>query len=331
MATLAVVLLVGNASAADYEVKTQPGLVYVEHDGTKLVGDFYLPKDRAKAPTVVALHGGGWQAGSRAFYNYWGPFLARNGYALFAVDYRLAKQGTYPAAVYDAKAAIQFVRAKAAEFDIDPDRIALMGDSAGGYLAALLALAGDQFTSAYGDDPYAAKPINVKAVVGFYGIYDMLAQWAHDMQAQLKREMLAQRNHDLIARPRDNITEEFLGVSPMKNRRIYFKSSPISYATIDHNRVRFLLIHGGRDELVDPPSQSGAFFAALTQARFFVRRIEIPAAGHFWASDPFENQPRSYGAMTAPRLLRFLEELVVRRAASIVRSDEHGAALARSG
>jgi acetyl esterase/lipase len=94
----------------------------------------------------------------------------------------------------------------------------------------------------------------------------------------------------------------------MKNRRIYFESSPISYTTIDHNRVRFLLVNGGRDELVDPPSQSGAFFAALTQAGFFVRRIEIPAAGHFWASDPFENQPRSYGAMTAPRLLRFLED-----------------------
>ena len=95
MATLVVVLLVSNASAADYEVKTQPGLVYVEHDGTKLAGDFYLPKDRAKTPTVIALHGGGWQAGSRAFYNYWGPFLARNGYALFAVDYRLAKQGAH--------------------------------------------------------------------------------------------------------------------------------------------------------------------------------------------------------------------------------------------
>ena len=64
----------------------------------------------------------------------------------------------------------------------------------------------------------------------------------------------------------------------MKNRRIYFKSSPISYA----NRVRFLLIHGGRDELVGPPSQSGAFFAALTQARFFVElRFPPPAIfGH---------------------------------------------------
>ena len=308
MAALAAVLMAGHASAAEYGVRTRPDLVYAEHDGTKLIGDLYLPKGRAKAPALVAIHGGGWQAGDRAYYKYWGPFLARNGYALFTIEYRLGRSGVYPAAVYDVKAAIQFVRARAAEFAIDPERIRVMGDSAGGYLAAMLALAGDQFTSAYCDDPNAGTPINVKAVVGFYGIYDMLAQWKHDMLAQRKREMLAQRNHDLISRPHDNITEKFLGVSPMQTVRIYRESSPVSYATIDRNQVRFLLIHGSRDDLVDPPSQTGVFFAALTQVGFFVRRIIVPGAGHFWASDPFEDQPRSYGAMVAPRLLRFLED-----------------------
>ena len=307
MAALAAVLMAGHASRADYGFRTRPDLVYAEHDGTKLVGDLYLPKGRAKVPALVAIHGGGWQAGDRAYYKYWGPFLARNGYALFTIEYRLGKAGVYPAAVYDAKAAIQFVRAKAVEFDIDPDRIGLIGDSAGGYFAAMVALAGDQFNSAYRDDPNADTPINVKAVIGFYGIYDMLAQWKHDTLAQQKHEKLAQRNHDLISRPGDNITEKFLGVSPMQSRRIYVESSPISYATVDRNQVRFLLIHGNRDDLVDQPSQSGAFLAALTRAGFFVRRIIIPRAGHFWASDPFEYQPRSYGAMVAPRLLRFLE------------------------
>ncbi len=137
----------------------------------------------------------------------------------------------------------------------------------------------------------------------------MLAQWKHDVLAQRKHEMLAQRNHDLISRPGDNITEKFLGVSPMHTRLVYVESSPISYATTDTDRkqVRFLLIYGSRDDLVDPPSQSGAFLAALTRAGFFTRRIIIPAAGHFWASEPFEDQPRGYGAMVAPRLLRFLE------------------------
>jgi acetyl esterase/lipase len=290
-ALLALLFLGVQASAADYQVTTQSDLVYAEHDGTKLVGDLYLPKGRAKAPGLVAIHGGGWQVGNRKFYQYWGPFLARNGYALFAIEYRLGKSGVYPAAVYDAKAAIQFVRAKAGEFDIDPDRIAVIGDSAGSHLAALLALAGDQFTTAYRDDPNAATRANVKAVVAFYGVYDMLAQWTHD----------------LTSRPRDNITEKFLGISPTENRRIYFDASPISYAVVGQDRPHFLLIHGTNDDIVDPPSQSGAFLTALTQARIFVRRIIIPGAGHFWASDPFENEPNGYGAMTAPRLLRFLE------------------------
>jgi len=306
MAALAVALVFGHASAAEFGVSTRPGLVYAEHDGTKLIGDLYLPKGRAKVPAMVAIHGDGWQVGDRGYYKYWGPFLARNGYALFTIEYRLGKAGVYPAAVYDAKAAIQFVRAKAVEFDIDPDRIGLIGDSAGGYFAAMVALAGDQFNSAYRDDPNADTPINVKAVIGFYGIYDMLAQWKHDTLAQQKHEMLAQRNHDLISRPGDNITEKFLGVSPMQTERIYRESSPINYATVDRNRVRFLLIHGSRDDLVDPLSQSDAFLAALTQAGFFVRGIIIPGAGHFWASEPFESQPPSYGAMVAPQLLRFL-------------------------
>lgn len=290
-ASLAVLLVSSPVSAADYQITTQPGLVYAEHDGTKLVGDLYLPKGRAKAPALVAIHGGGWQGGNRTFYQYWGPFLARHGYALFTIEYRLGKPGVYPAAVYDAKAAIQFVRAKAGEFDIDPDRIGVMGDSAGSHLAALLALAGDQFTSAYRDDANAATPANVKAVVAFYGVYDMLAQWTHD----------------LTARPRDNIVEKFLGVSPTENRRLYFDASPVSYATVGQNRPHFLLIHGTNDDIVDPPSQSGAFLTALTQAGIFARRIIIPGAGHFWASDPFEDEPNGYGAATAPRLLRFLD------------------------
>jgi acetyl esterase/lipase len=291
-AAMAMLVAAGRASAAEYQVATQLGLVYAEHDGTKLIGDLYQPKGVTKAPMLVAIHGGGWQVGNRDFYQYWGPFLARNGYAVFSIEYRLGKPGVYPAAVYDAKAAIQFVRAKAAEFDIDPSRIGLIGDSAGGHLSALLALAGDQFNSAYRDDANAAVPANVKAVVAFYGVYDMLAQWTHD----------------LVSRPRDNITEKFLGASPAVNRRVYFESSPISYATVAPNRPRFLLIHGTDDDIVEPVSQSGAFLTALTQAQIFVRRIIIPGAGHFWSADPFENEPNSYGATTAPRLLRFLAE-----------------------
>jgi acetyl esterase/lipase len=205
-----------------------------------------------------------------------------------------------------------FVRARADEFHIDPQRVGLMGDSAGGHLAALLALAADRFTEGHGDDANAANAIDVKAVVGFYGIYDMLAQWNHDAGAVQKQENLALRNRDLIPRPHDSITEQFLGASPAQNPRIYSESSPISYATAgasvaERNTVRFLLINGARDELVDPESQSGAFAAALTSGAFSVQRLVIAEAAHFWVSDPFEKEPRSFGAMAATPLLRFLD------------------------
>jgi acetyl esterase/lipase len=288
---LALVLPVSDAGAKRYEVVTRPNMEFVQHDGAHLAGDLYLPKGLDRAPVVIAAHGGGWQTGTRAFYKYWGPFLAHNGYALFSVDYRLGKAGTYPSSVYDLKAAIKFVRANAVDLGLDPERIGLMGDSAGAHLAALVALAPDQFTAKYQNDPNAAASASVKAVVGFYGVYDMAAQWQHDQ----------------IARPTNNIAEKYLGTSLIQDRRLYFDSSPVSYATADRNRVRFLLVHGTADDQVDPATQSQAFQNALNQAGIFVRRFVIPGAGHFWATDPFEGEVGSYGGTAAPTILRFFE------------------------
>ena len=209
---------------------------------------------------------------------------------MFAIKYRLGKPGTYPRAVYDVKAAIQFVRAKAGELGVDPERIGLWGNSAGGHLAALTGLAADQYTTEYRNDPNASVPVNVKAVVGFYGVYDMLGQWQHDQ----------------IARPLDQIAEKFLGVSPMQNRKIYFESSPISYATTDRNKASFMLINGTADDIVDP-AQGQQFWQALNQARIYSRRIVIPGAGHFFASDPLDQPGGSFSAMAAPRILSFLQ------------------------
>jgi acetyl esterase/lipase len=280
------------AQAASYEVTTRNDIQFAEHDGVRLLGDLYLPKGLDKAPVLVAVHGGGWQVGSRKIYTHWGPYLASNGIAVFAIEYRLMKpmMKTYPGAVYDTKAAIQYVRAKAAELDVDPERIGLIGDSAGAHLSALTALAGEEplYSSEYRSDPNATVSSKVKAVVGFYGVYDMLAQY----------------QHDLLARPRDNIGEKFLGAAPHTNRKVFFEASPISYATVDRNSTRFLLVHGTDDDVVDPATQSIAFLNALNQAGFFVRRVIIPGAGHFFVADPVDDT--SFGGFAGPRVLRFL-------------------------
>lgn len=297
IAALATGLLMPAARAkADYEVMTRNDIFFAEHDGVKLLGDFYAPKGLDKAPVLVAVHGGGWQVGNRKFYSNLGPYLAKNGYAVFAIEYRLMKPDvkTYPGAVYDTKAAVQYVRAKAGELGIDPERIGMVGDSAGAHLSALVALAGEEpaFSSEYRSDPHASVSAKVKAVVGFYGVYDMLAQW----------------EHDLLARPRDNISEKFLGAAPYTNRRIFFEASPISYATVDRNLTRFLLIHGDHDDIVDPGTQSMPFLAALKQAGFFVRTVVIPGAGHFFVTDPVDDT--SFNGFAGPKVVRFLKDVL---------------------
>jgi len=294
-AVLAASLLMSAAMArAEHEVTRRDDIVFAEHDGVRLLGDLYAPKGLDKAPALVAVHGGGWQIGDRKFYSNWGPYLARNGFAVFAIEYRLMKPGvkTYPGSVYDAKAAVQYVRAKAGELGIDPDRIGMIGDSAGAHLSALVALAGEEpaFSSQYRSEASAALPAKVKAVVGFYGVYDMLAQW----------------QHDLVTRPRENLSVKYLSAAPHTNRKVFFEASPISYATADRNSTRFLLIHGDHDDIVDPATQSAAFLLALKQAGFFVRTVVIPGAGHFFITEPVDDT--SFGGFAGPKVVRFLRD-----------------------
>jgi acetyl esterase/lipase len=292
LAMTAGLLATGVANGAEYEVTTKTDIVFAEHDGTKLLGDLYLPKGLDKSPVLVAVHGGGWQIGDRKVYKSWGPYLARNGIAVFAIEYRLSKPGakSYPAAVYDTKAAVQYARASAAELGVDPDRIGMIGDSAGAHLSALVAMAGEEFASEYRSDPHASVSAKVKAVVGFYGVYDMQAQW----------------EHDLVSRPRDSIVEKFFGTAPYTGRKVFFEGSPISYATVDKNTTRFLLVHGTDDDIVDPATQSTAFLKALKQAGFFARTVVIPGAGHFFITDPVDET--SFGGFAGPKVLRFLKD-----------------------
>src|SRR4029453_18214875 len=78
---------------AAQSIETRGGVAYATHDGVSLLGDLYLPAGAGPFPALVAAHGGGWQAGARSAFQFWGPYLAARGYALFAISYRLAKKG----------------------------------------------------------------------------------------------------------------------------------------------------------------------------------------------------------------------------------------------
>lgn len=251
---------------------------YAVHDGVELSGTFHKPDQAGQAPIVIAVHGGAWKAGDVKQYQYWGPWLASRGIAVFAIEYRLVQgeRNRYPAAVQDVRAAVKFVRSNAAKLGIDPARIGLVGASAGAHLSALVALAGDA---------------PVKAVVGVCGVYDLAAQWEHDQ----------------IARPRDQQAEIFLGVSPMENRMRYYEASPLTYATQHANKTSFLISWGTDDDVVEWKTQSRPFVTALKQAGCYVRIVPVHGAPHFWMYDPID-EPHSFAGALAPKLLRFLKE-----------------------
>ena len=276
-------------------IDTHPALTYATHDGVALQGDLYLPQGAGPFPALIGVHGGGWQAGARSTFQYWGSYLGERGYALLAISYRLAKKGqkAFPEAVQDVLAGVQFARGNAKDYKLDPGRIGLFGASAGAHIAALAALGGRTklFAGGYPQDRHAAVSTSVKVLVGVYGIYDLVDMW---------------QRYQLTS-PRENNIENFLGAAPIDDRRLYFDASPISYATVANNQVAVFLSVGTQDDLVDRRAHTDAFLLALKQAGFFVRTCIAQGAPHYWASDPID-EPGSYSGFLAPRLVRFLQE-----------------------
>jgi acetyl esterase/lipase len=278
-----------------YEIETRPGLTYATHDSVALAGDLYRPKGAGAFPALIGVHGGGWVQGVRGQFQHWGNYLAAHGIALFAVSYRLAteKQKTFPHAVQDVLAAIQFVRGKAKELNVAPERIGVFGHSAGGNIGALAALGGrsSPFAKGYPQDPFAGESTEVKVFAGVYGVYDVAEMWQkYNLQS-----------------PGGNNIEKFLGASLPQNRQLYFDASPISYAVTANNKVAVHLSVGTEDDLVDRRANTDAFVLALKQAGFFVRTTILQGAPHYWGSEPMD-EPGSFSAFLAPRLVRFLAE-----------------------
>jgi acetyl esterase/lipase len=282
-------------SPAEALFEVREDIEFAQHDGVRLAGTLYRPRGAGPHPVVVGVHGGGWQLGEASRYRYWGEWLAARGVALFAVTYRLSTPGrkSYPGCLHDVRAAVQFVRGRAADLKLAPDRIALMGDSAGGHLAALVALAGDrpEFATAYPGDAHAGVSTRVKVVIPVYGVFDLYQQW----------------QHDLVARPRDSIVEKLLGVSAADDKHAYFNASPLSWVSAKDNTTAFLVVWGTRDDTVDYRTQSEAFMLALKQSGHFARPVVIEGAPHFWVWEPVD-EPGTANNFLAPRLLRFLEQ-----------------------
>lgn len=212
-------------------VVMQEDIEYGKGDGTPLYLDLYSPVGNTETlPGVVLFFGGGWRDGRKDQLRAYAQHFAQNGYVVATPQYRLRDAGLWPKSVQDAKCAMRWMRAHAEENNVDPERIGVMGNSAGAYLALMVGYTpGDPFFE--GDGGWPEESSAAQVVVDIYGPTDFTEE--------------GRRDHSLLTRYMNGRYE----ADPSR----YEKASPIRYVTEDTPPT--CVIHGTVDMLV-PVHQS---------------------------------------------------------------------------
>ena len=240
------------------EIIFEKNIEYSNPDGQHLQLNMARPKNaKGPLPCVVCIHGGGFRAGKRDSYDGLIQNLARNGFAAVTVSYRLAPKYQFPAAVHDTKAAVRWVRANAAKYGIDPDRIGVTGGSAGGHLAQFLGVTqGVAEFEGDGGNPNVSS--HVKCVVNVYGPSDFTKSYGKSVDAA-------------------EVLPLFLGGNLQTALPAHIRSSPLNWVT--PNAAPTLCIHGTEDKYV-AHEQAVWMIDRLKASGVEAQLLTLQGAGH---------------------------------------------------
>lgn len=222
-------------------------------------------------PVLVWIHGGGWQGGNKDSGIGRLAAYAQRGYFCATIEYRLSGEATFPSQIEDCKCAIRFLRAKAKQFNLDPERIGVWGSSAGGHLVALLG------TSAYvkeleGKGGHAEFSSRVNAVCDFCGPTDLIRLAGDSTGA----------NNPIV---------KLFGGAPKDKKDLADKANPITH--LGKDAPPFLIVHGDEDKLV-PLSQSELLETALKKAGVTVTLHVAKGQGHGLGGDEINRVVREF-------------------------------------
>lgn len=251
----------------------------------KLHLDLFRPEHEGRYPAVIMIHGGGWRSGNKSMQVPLAQRLASEGYVTACVEYRLSPEALYPAAVCDIKAAIRFLRANAAKFSINPERIAVSGCSAGGQLAALAGMTTG--ISKYDCNPaLISVSSEVQAIIDIDGILDFT-----DPNESAKDNDPAKKSAGAF----------WFGATFKEKPDLWIEASPLLYAGRETPPMLFInsslaRFHAGRDSVISILNANGIYTEVHT-----IENTPHP----FWLFHPWFSQTAEY--MTA-----FLDKVLKR-------------------
>jgi acetyl esterase/lipase len=229
--------------------------------------DIYLPQHAtANTPLIVWVHGGAWMLNDKyADMGYMQQTIQgflQKGYALASVDYRHSTTAPFPAQVQDLNTALQFLHNHAAQYKLDKRRMALIGFSAGGHLASLLALSHNNKVPGFNAGK-TNPAFSIRCVLDFYGPSDLIAiDSSPDTTVNNARHPVAM----------------LIGAIPVDRPDLARRASPVTY--IDKNDPPFFIVQGERDESV-PNTQSRLLHASLGLAGVKSELVMVPGAPHY--------------------------------------------------
>ncbi|MGG6282377.1 alpha/beta hydrolase fold domain-containing protein [Leptolyngbya sp. AN03gr2] len=231
------------------EIRRDLNIPVASPDNVPLTMNVYRPVKAGKNPAIVQIYGGAWRSGTPDSNEDFSQYMAAQGYTVLAIDYRHAPQYKFPTQLEDIRTAIQFILQNADQYEVDVDRMAIMGRSAGGHLAMLTAFATNAF-------PF-------RAIVNYYSPVELTEGY----------------NNPPFPDPINSreVLENFLGGTPVQLSERYRQASP--YQQVRSNLPPILLIYGGKDHIVQ--SQFGrSLYEKLNQNANTAVFIEIPWAEH---------------------------------------------------
>ena len=253
-------------SADSNEIEIVRNLAYIKNGHQRQRLDLYLPTERSakQLPLIVFIHGGAWQNGDKAagkrFVN---DLVASGEFVGASINYRLSQHDIWPAQIHDCKAAIRWLRGNAEKYGIDPERIGVIGTSAGGHLVAMLGTTGGVQELEGNLGEHLAQSSRVTAVVDFFGPTELLTM--NDFPGKMDHNAPNSPESKLIGGPIQKLREKTNA------------ASPIHYVSADDSK--FLIIHGTKDPLV-PFDQSRKFDELLDKTEVPSTLITIEEGGH---------------------------------------------------